>query len=47
MKLLQIDLVNDHQAVLLMLLEIPTNKKIPFETELKMTGDLMKPSISF
>jgi hypothetical protein len=40
-----IDLVND-QRVQLTQSEIPISK-IPFETELKMKGDLMEPSITF
>ena len=42
-----IDLVNDQLASTTDAVRNTYKQKIPFETELKMKGDLMKPSISF
>lgn len=42
-----IDLVNDQLVSATDAIRNTYKQKIPFETELKMTGDLMKPSISF
>jgi hypothetical protein len=42
-----IDLVNDQLASTTDAVRNTYKQKIPFETELKMQGDLMKPSISF
>ena len=42
-----IDLVNDQLGGAADAVRNTYKQKIPFETELKMTGDLMKPSISF
>ena len=42
-----IDLINDQLGDVTAEIRNTYKQKIPFETELKMTGDLMKPNISF